>query len=309
MQPDLPQGFKFGADAVAMSRRRFLGVLGAAVGACALGAGGVVGLDGRLRHKLEDEWAYAEGPDLGLPSSGARIFTGSFESRFMHREVGWVYSMPARSEPRAVVLSLFGKDADQFSPFDSLHLPDAAAYVGAPLAIASADGGKDNYWHKRANGTDAHAMLVEEFVPLLISRLGSLPFALHGYSMGGYGALLAAERGATTGSANFFKGVAASSPALWTEASGTAPGAFDSANDFYANDVFTGVAALGSLRVRLDCGTLDPFYQATQQLSGLITWPHLAVFRPWATHTSGFWRSVAPAQMRFLAKACGALEQ
>jgi hypothetical protein len=108
----------------------------------------------------------------------------------MHGEVGWAYSLPARVKPRAIVLSLYGKGANQFAAFDGLHLPDAAAFVGAPLVIASADGGRDNYWHKRANGTDAHAMLVEEFVPLLAGRLGPLPCALHGYSMGGYGALL-----------------------------------------------------------------------------------------------------------------------
>jgi len=290
---------------VAVSRRRFLGLLGGAVGASVVGATGVVGLDARLRHKLEDEWAYADGPDLSLPSSGAHIVSGSFDSRFMHREVGWAYSLPAKVKPRAIVLSLYGKGANQFAAFDSLHLPDAAASVGAPLAIASADGGGDNYWHKRANGTDAHAMLVDEFVPLLIGGLGALPFALHGYSMGGYGALLAAERGVKPTGDSFFKGVAASSPALWTEPGETAPGAFDGAEDFYTNDVFTGVDALRSLRVRLDCGTLDPFYQAAHQLSELMTWPHVAVFRPWATHTSGFWRSVAPAQMRFLAAACG----
>jgi len=290
---------------VGLNRRRFVGLLGGAIAAGALGAGGLVGVDGRVRHKLEDTWAYAEGPDLGLPDARAHMVTGSFHSRFMHREVGWVYSLPAKDEPRAVVISLYGKGANQFAPFDSLHLPDAAAYVGAPMSIASADGGGDNYWHKRANGTDAHAMLVEELVPLLTRKLGALPFALHGYSMGGYGALLTAERGATTNGDDLFKGVAASSPALWTEASETAPGAFDSAEDFYANDVFTGVAALRSLEVRLDCGELDPFYQATHQLSGLMRWSHVAVFRPWATHTSGFWRSVAPAQMRFLAAACG----
>ena len=290
---------------MAVSRRTFLGLLGGAVGAGVVGAGALVGLDGGLRHKLEDEWAYADGPDLSLPSSGARIVTGTFASRFMRREVGWAYSLPANVKPRAIVLSLYGKGADQLAPFDSLHLPDAAASVNAPLTIASADGGRDNYWHKRANGTDAHAMLVEEFVPLLTRTLGALPFALHGYSMGSYGALLTAERGVKATSAIFFKGVAASSPALWTEPGATAPGAFDGAGDFYTNDIFTGVAALRSLRVRLDCGTLDPFYQPTRQLSQLMTWPHAAVFRPWATHTSGFWRSVAPAQMRFLAAACG----
>ena len=290
---------------MALSRRKFLGLLGGAVAAGAVGAGGVGGLDGGLRHRLEDKWAYIDGPDLSLPASGARTVTGTFESRFMRREVGWAYSLPAKVDPRAIVLSLYGKGANQFAAFDNLHLPDAAAFVGAPLVIASADGGRDNYWHKRANGTDAHAMLVEEFVPLLTRKIGPLPFALHGYSMGGYGALLAAERGVNAAGVSFFKGVAASSPALWPEPTETAPGAFDGARDFYANDVFTGVTALRSLSVRLDCGTLDPFYQATRQLSELMTWPHEAVFRPWATHTSGFWRSVAPPQMRFLAASCG----
>ena len=89
---------------------------------------------------------------------------------------------------------------------------------------------------------------------------------------------------------------------------GTAAAAVDDragSQDFYANDVFSDVAVLRSLLVRLDCGTLDPFYQATRRLSELMTWPHEAVFRPWAGHTSGFWRSVGPAQMRFLAAACG----
>ena len=105
---------------------------------------------------------------------------------------------------------------------------------------------------------------------------------------------------------NFFKGVAVSSPALWSEPTQTAPGAFDDAQDFYANDVFSGVTAL-SPSGALGLWGRDPFYPATRRLSGLMTWPHVAVFRPWASHTSGFWRSVAPAQMKFLAAACGAL--
>ncbi len=35
-----------------------------------------------------------------------------------------------------------------------------------PLAIASVDGGT-TYWHRRQDGEDAGAMVLEEFVPLL----------------------------------------------------------------------------------------------------------------------------------------------
>lgn len=97
-----------------LTRRKFLGLLGGAVAVGALGAGGLLGVDEGLRHKLEDAWAYADGPDSALPASGARIVTGSFHSRFMQREVGWVYSVPARDEPRAIVLSLYGKGANQW---------------------------------------------------------------------------------------------------------------------------------------------------------------------------------------------------
>jgi hypothetical protein len=72
--------------------------------------------------------------------------------------------------------------------------------------------------------------------------------------MGGYGSLLTAERAATARGGDFFKGVAVSSQALWTGPDETAPGAFHSAQDFYSNDVFTGVASLRPLRVCLDWG-------------------------------------------------------
>lgn len=239
---------------------------------------------------------------------------GSFASSYMKGEVGWAYSLPPQGAPRAVVIGLYGKNGDQYSVFDAVHLPDAAAHVGAPLAIASANGGPDNYWHKRANGTDAQAMLVEEFVPMLRQELGVLPLTLYGYSMGGYGALLAAERGrrlttpgkiASTDQGNLFLGVAAASPALWDSYDQVAPGAFDDEADFAANDVFGDVDALRSLAVRLDCGTFDPFYGATRYLSELMTWPHVAEFKPGAAHAMGYWRWSAPAQMLFLAKACG----
>lgn len=287
-----------------MKRRRFLRLLAGAV-AGGLGAAAVVHEDGGLRYRLEEHLGLGVGPDLDLPSSGAQVVQGTFSSRFMDGDVAYAYSLPAHHPPRAVVLSLYGKGGDQLTAFNGLHLPDAAAYVGAPLCIASANGGQDNYWHKRANGTDAHAMLVDEFVPLLARRLGGIPFALHGFSMGGYGALLTAERGDNADGGNFFKGVAVASPALWAQPGGTAAGAFDSPQDFYANDVFSAVGDLKSLPVRLDCGEEDPFYDTVLQLSALMTWPHQAIYRQGAGHTMGYWRFVAPAQIRFLAQSCG----
>ena len=273
--------------------------------AAGFGAAGLLYEDPGLRYKVEEHLGLHPGPDLALPKSGSQLVRGAFESRYMGKDVGYAYSLPPTGAPGAIVVSLYGKGGDPMTVFDGLHLPDAAAHAGAPLAIASADGGADNYWHRRANGTDAHAMLVDEFVPLLWGRLGRLPLVLYGFSMGGYGALLAAERGAAASGGNLFRAVAAASPALWTEPGDTAPGAFDSPADFYANDVFTSVQLLRSLQVRLDCGEQDPFYLATRELSALMTWPHEAVYLSGAAHTGGYWRSVAPAQMRFLARACG----
>lgn len=287
-----------------MQRRAFLKLGVGVVGTGAATAAGVAYADRPLFYRVERHLGMEQFPNLEVPASGARIFTGTMASRYMKAKVKWCYSLPAHQAPQAIVLSLYGKGGDQGSAFLALHLPDMAAYVGAPLAIASAFGGRDSYWHKRANGTDAHAMLVDEFVPLLRRRMGDLPLCLQGNSMGGYGVLLAAEKGARANGTNMFKGVAAASPALWENPGDTAPGAFDSAADFDANDVFADVAALRTLRVRLDCGTFDPFYQATSDLSQAMNWPHVCVFRPRAGHNMGYWRAVAPAQMRFLAEAC-----
>ncbi|MBV9098912.1 MAG: esterase, partial [Frankiaceae bacterium] len=51
------------------------------------------------------------------------------------------------------------------------------------------------YWHRRSDGDDPQLMLLTEFIPLLASRgLRTDRLGLAGWSMGGYGALLLAER-------------------------------------------------------------------------------------------------------------------
>jgi enterochelin esterase-like enzyme len=135
-------------------------------------------------------------------------------------------------------------------------------------------------------------MLLDEFVPLVRTMVGDVPQALMGWSMGGYGALLAAERASED-----FVAVAPASPALWLTPGATAPGAFDSPIDFYANDVFTGIAGLRGQTIAVACGTGDPFYSATRALVAKIAYPHSTFFGP-GFHDDGYWRSVAPDQLR-----------
>jgi pimeloyl-ACP methyl ester carboxylesterase len=78
----------------------------------------------------------------------------------------------------------------------------------APFALASVDG-RSSYWHRRVGGEDRMAMLLQDFLPLLADRHGLArgPVALVGWSMGGYGAVLAAEE-----HPGRFAAVAAASP-------------------------------------------------------------------------------------------------
>ena len=140
-------------------------------------------------------------------------------------------------------------------------------------------------------------MLMREFIPLLANRsLGTTASgrAIAGWSMGGYGARLAAER-----SPQSFAAVSLVSPALWTSAGDTAPGAFDDAEDYHRNDVFAGVGALKGVPLRVDCGTGDPFISATRTLVGRA--PGVVADVRSGCHDAGYWRSIAGGQIARLA--------
>lgn len=234
------------------------------------------------------------------PAPGAKEANGYLDSRFTRARMAWTISTPGgRWQPRAIVYCLHGYHSDHRMAFDEIHVPEIAAAVGLPVVVAAVDGGRDSYWHRRSDGTDALAMLLGEFIPLVRDRVGPLPQALMGWSMGGYGALLAAERATRR-----FRAVAPASPALWLTPGATAPGAFDSASDFYANDVFAAIGRLRVMKVAVFCGTGDPFYAATRHLVDLMTYPHEARFGP-GGHDDAYWSSVAPAQLRAIGAARG----
>ncbi len=266
---------------------------------------------------LSDPSLFAEsGPSVGprasrepsAPSPGAVERSGSLRSRYTGSAMGWTVSVPAGPDPpRGILYCLHGYHSNHRMAFDQIHVPDAAASVGLRVVVAAVDGGADSYWHKRSDGTDAGSMLLEEFVPLVRGMVGRLPQALMGWSMGGYGALLAAEHAAeraAEGAASAFVAVAPASPALWLTPGATAPGAFDSPADFYANDVFTGISRLHNMTVAVACGESDPFYQATRELVAGMDYPHRAFFGP-GSHDDAYWRSAAPAQLGVLLAAFG----
>lgn len=89
----------------------------------------------------------------------------------MHHGVGWPLSVPARPVA-GVVPCPHGKSADHRFAFDKMHLPDVFELLKAPFAIASVDGGRDSNWHPTTDGTNALAMVDEEFVPFVQAGTG-----------------------------------------------------------------------------------------------------------------------------------------
>ena len=285
-----------------------LGTAAAAVGAVGLGAVGVETgvLPGRTR-------AYDV---LGLNGSGGTVpatatgelVTGSFPSSRRRTEVGWGIAYPPGSATDAalpVVVALHGRGETHGVMFgDRLGLDHflAAAVAGGspPYALAAVDGG-DTYWHPRASGEDAGAMVAEEFLPLLAARglrAGrSDRIGMYGFSMGGYGVLrLAGLLGADRVAA-----VVAVSAALWTSAGDTAPGAFDDAADFTAHDVFGRQTDLDGIAVRLDCGRGDPFQAAVHRYrDGFAAARRPAGGFQAGAHDLDYWRRSAPPELAFL---------
>jgi S-formylglutathione hydrolase FrmB len=177
-------------------------------------------------------------------------------------------------------------------------LAAGVAQGATPFALASVDG-VESYWHPRASGEDAGAMVLEEFLPLLGDHgLDVGQMAFFGWSMGGYGALrLAALLGRDRVVA-----ATAMSPALWHSFADSSPGAFDDDNDFGRNTLFGRQRDLDGMSVRIDCGEEDPFYAATKDYVEGFPVPPDGGFQP-GGHDVGYWRRMAPAHVRFIGEA------
>jgi pimeloyl-ACP methyl ester carboxylesterase len=205
---------------------------------------------------------------------------------------------PGQTAPLRPIIALHGKGQDAAGVMAGGVEQGLAQAVDAgipPVAVVAVDGG-GGYWHKRADGDDSGAMVLDELIPMLGSQgLDTSRVAFLGWSMGGYGALLLGARlGAPRTAA-----ITAVSPALWTSPGAAAPGAFDSAEDYAANSVW-GLPPLNSIPIRIDCGDSDPFYSATKQFIAQLANPPAGGFSP-GGHDSAFWSSQLPGEVAWMA--------
>jgi S-formylglutathione hydrolase FrmB len=288
-----------------VSRRAAL--LGGLAGAAALvGGGGLAVEEGLLpgRHGLH-RLLGMDGPAGSIPDvQPGRTISGSFTSAArLGATTGWTIAYPPHAAaPLRVLIHLHGRGGDHKEAFGShlgldRFLAQAVRRGSAPFAIASVDGGDHSYWHRRADGSDSGAMVVDEFIPLLAARgLDTSRIGLHGLSMGGYGALwLSTRLGASRVAA-----IVAESPAIWHSAGDTPSGAFDSAADFAAHSIFGRTQQLAGIAVRIDCGSSDGFAAVTRDLRAALTPRPAGGLEP-GDHDMAYWRRMAPAQLDFVA--------
>jgi S-formylglutathione hydrolase FrmB len=245
---------------VGLTRRALL--LGGGAAALTLLAGGAIAA---RELPLRSWWNRVSGAcgDAGAfpPASGSPTRTSTFRSAVLGADVGYALAVP-------------------------------------PFALAAVDGGS-SYWHPRASGENRMAMFIQEFIPMCAERwrMGRERRAVVGWSMGGYGALLAAELYPGT-----FDAVAAASPAIYRtfeEVQAAGGDEFDSAQDLAHYDVFAKVDTLLGVDVRIDCGTADPFYANDRVFAQALVEPPAGTFFK-GCHDADSWRVVAPGQIDFL---------
>jgi pimeloyl-ACP methyl ester carboxylesterase len=199
------------------------------------------------------------------------------------------YVLPGRggTADDAVALGLDGFLAGYLRPAD-----------GPPFALAVMDAG-ESYFHPRATGEDRLAVLTADFPRVVRAALGvpRLRESLIGMSMGGYGALLAAERDPRR-----YRAVAVAGPAIfpsYEDEHRSVGDAFDSAADFARYDVLAHAGVLRGRPVKLTAGLRDPFLPGVRAFARACPGAVLDVAP--GCHDDGFWRASAPALIEFIA--------
>ena len=262
-------------------------VIGAAWSAVALaalaGAGlatGIVPVPDRLRRMFADTGEDGVIPDVpaGLTRLELRV------SQARSREVGFFTAVPdgygdGTGLPVCLVLHGASATTANYEAFGFGQFLTAAVRAGAPpFVLAGADGGRSR-WVGDGAGDDPQRMLLDE-VPAWCADLGfdSSRLAAYGWSMGGYGALVAAIR-----NPGRLRGVAALSPAVG-----------------HGDEVMTHADELDPATTAVWCGTADSLHDNVKEMASHIPGgPAIESYQPGA-HTRGYWNRVTPAVFAFV---------
>lgn len=295
------------------SRRRILNVgIG---GIAAVVVAGVAGVE-LISHGVlpgQDELDEIEGgcsvasPPLRFSGLG-RSVSGSFYSHTRHRTVGYTVAWPPGARignPLPLVVMLHGEGANHSNALTGMTQGEAVALVvdGRPLppmAMVTVDGG-EGYWNPHPEDNPME-MVVSELIPMCQRMsLGEPPHKIGtmGISMGGYGALLLAEKYPDRISA-----VAAISPAIWTnyeQALSVNAAAYASATDFAQDDAVTHAGALTRTPVRVASGNDDPFHPGVVALAQALPATAQVEFSQ-GCHTGAFFTAQEPPSLQFLGR-------
>jgi hypothetical protein len=289
-----------------ITRRRL--IASGLVAAAAIVVGGFELVDhGDLPGKSEldeiDGACSVDIPAETFATAGPTI-TGRFYSQARRREVGYAIAYPPHHSPGDELplgLFLHAHGGDHRTQIGRLTPAHALAGNGiAPFALATFDGG-NLYWNAHP-GDDPMAMIVDEIVPLCRNHgLGRRPgtIAALGVSMGGFGALLLAEK-----HPGLLSSVAAISPAVWTtypQAAAVDSSAFASAADFTRDDIVAHTDALAHLPVRIASGTDDPFHPGVVALTRRLG-PSATIDLTSGCHDGEFTTSQQQRSLTFLAQ-------
>lgn len=230
--------------------------------------------------------------------------SGTFYSAARGRVVGYSIGYPPgyhQGDELPLVVMLHGFGGSHLTALSGLTPSQAVALRGTvpPVALVTVDGG-NGYWNPHP-GDDPMGMLVDELIPRCAAaglghggRIGAM-----GISMGGYGALLLAEK-----HPSLVRAVAAISPAIWTsyaQARAANPGAYASAEAFTADDAVTHAGALTGMPVRVAAGYSDPFYPGVRALAAQLPAGSVVDFAK-GCHDGPFFAAQEPASLRFLAQ-------
>jgi predicted esterase len=292
--------------------RRTLLILGLG-GAALLAAGGATALEliahgvlpGQQTLDQLDGSCSVESPPFDIAKPGPLV-SGTFYSAARHRRVGYTIGYPPGHGPGAalpLIVMLHGFGGNHTDALAGLTPAEAVSLrVGgeqlAPMAMVTVDGG-GGYWNPHPHD-DPMGMVIHELLPLC-QRMGlgrpPLPIGTMGISMGGYGAILLAER-----YPHLFSAVAAISPAIWTtfaEAHAANAGAYASEDAFRANDAIALTPRLKGRPVRVATGEQDPFRPGVEALIGALPSGAVTRITP-GCHTGPFFVSQEPPSLLFL---------